>query len=91
MCLCTGRSKGRDGAALGGCPPSYLEGLLSARYSEQADYDANSPANQFREAMGLNKRGKLTTQVSMFANRYPAAEALKLFGGMADAGAQAVQ
>ena len=67
---------------------AYLEGFLSARYSEKADYDPNSPANQFREAMGLNKQGKLTTKVSMFGNQYPVADALRLFGGMPDRGAQ---
>jgi hypothetical protein len=66
----------------------YLEGFLAARYSEQADYDPSSPANQLREVMGLNKQGKLKTQVSMFANRYPWQAALELFGNLADAGAQ---
>lgn len=69
---------------------AYLEGMLAARYSEKADYDANSPANQFREAMGLNKQGKLTTKVSMFANRYPVADAGKFFGAVKDVGAQAI-
>ncbi|MBL8920054.1 MAG: right-handed parallel beta-helix repeat-containing protein [Myxococcaceae bacterium] len=67
---------------------AYLEGYLSASYSEKADYDPNSAANQFREAMGLNKQGKLTTKVSMFANRYPWKEALKLFGAHPEFGAQ---
>jgi len=66
----------------------YLEGFLSARYSEEADFDPDSPANVMREVMGLNKQGKLTTSVSMFGNRYPIAEALKLFGGLDDVGAQ---
>jgi len=66
----------------------YLEGFLSARYSEEADFDPDSPANVMREVMGLNKQGKLTTSVSMFGNRYPIDEALKLFGGLADVGAQ---
>lgn len=67
---------------------AYLEGFLAASYSEKADFDPDSPANQFREAMGLNKQGKLTTKVSMFANRYPWKEALKLFGAHPEAGAQ---
>ena len=65
-----------------------VAGSLTTSYSEKADFDPNSPANQFREAMGLNKQGKLTTKVSMFANRYPWKEALKLFGAHAEAGAQ---
>jgi hypothetical protein len=67
---------------------TYFENYLNARYSEQADYDPNSPANVLREVYGLPKQGKLTTQVSMFANRYPSEDALKLFGAKAVVGAQ---
>jgi hypothetical protein len=67
----------------------YLEGFLSARYSEQQDYDPNSSANVLREVMGMNKQGKLKTKVSMFGNKYPWKEALKLFGAIKNAGAQA--
>jgi hypothetical protein len=67
---------------------AYLEGFLSARYSEEADYDPNSPANVMREVMGLNKQGKLATSVSMFGNRYSLKEALKLFGAIDGVGAQ---
>ncbi len=66
----------------------YFENYLNARYSEKADYDPNSPANVLREVFGLPKQGKLTTQVSMFANRYPSEDALKLFGAKAGVGAQ---
>ncbi len=66
----------------------YLESFLNARYSETADFDPDSPANALREVMGLPKQGKLSTQVSMFANRYPLADALKLFGAVGRAGAQ---
>jgi hypothetical protein len=67
---------------------TYFENYLSARYNEETDYDPNSPANILREVHGLNKQGKLITQVSMFANRYPREDALKLFGAKADIGAQ---
>ena len=67
---------------------SYLEGFLSARYTEEADYNPDSSANQIREMLGLNKQGKLTTSVSMFGNRYPWKKALELFGAVAGAGAQ---
>lgn len=70
---------------------AYLEGFLSASYSEEEDFDADSSSNQFRAAMGLNKQGKLKTKVSMFANRYPWKETLKLFGGVKDRGAQLPQ
>ena len=67
---------------------TYLESFLNARYSETADYDPGSPANALREVMGLPKQGKLNSQVSMFANRYPLPDALKLFGATAQVGAQ---
>ncbi len=66
----------------------YFENYLNARYSEQEDYDPNSPANVLREIYGLPKQGKLIARVSMFANRYPMEDALKLFGAKADVGAQ---
>jgi hypothetical protein len=67
---------------------AYLEGFLSARYSEEVDYNPDSPANVLREVMGLNKQGKLKTKVSMYANRYPLEDALKLFGALKNVGAQ---
>jgi hypothetical protein len=67
---------------------AYLAGFLNARYSEQADYNPDSPANQFREIMGLNKQGKLTSQVTMYVNRYPWKKAVELFGSVEDCGAQ---
>jgi len=69
----------------------YLESFLSARYSETADFNPDSPANVLREVMGLPKQGKLSTQVSMFANRYPLKDALSLFGASGKAGAQKPQ
>ena len=66
----------------------YLEGFLSTRYTEEEDYDPDSPANAMREMLGLNKQGKLTTSVSMFANRYSWKEALKLFGAVDGVGAK---
>jgi hypothetical protein len=67
---------------------TYFENYMNARYSEEADYNPNSPANVLREVHGLPKQGKLITRVSMYANRYPSEDALKLFGPHADAGAQ---
>jgi len=67
---------------------AYLDGFLSARYSEEEDYDPESPANVARELLGLNKQGKLTTSVSMFGNRYSWEKALELFGAVSEAGAQ---
>jgi len=67
---------------------AYLEGFLAARYSEEEDFEEESPANLMREMLGLNKKGKLKTSVSMFGNRYPWKEALKLFGAVKGTGAQ---
>ncbi len=67
---------------------AYLENFLNARYGETADFNPDSPANVLREVMGLPKQGKLNTQVSMFANRYPFQDALKLFGAPGKAGAK---
>lgn len=66
----------------------YLEGYLSARYSEQVDFDPDSPANQWRAAMGLNKQGKIQSSATMFANKYPWKDALNLFGNLNGLGAQ---
>ena len=70
---------------------AYLTAFLNASYSEKTDYDENSPANVFREAMGMNKVGKITTKVSMYGNRYPLADAYKLFGALPGVGAQVVK
>jgi hypothetical protein len=67
---------------------AYLEGFLSVRYSEKADFNPDSPANTIREVFGMPKQGKLQTSVSMFMNRYPMDDALKLFGALEKIGAQ---
>lgn len=67
---------------------AYLDGFMNATYTETTDYDPNSSANQFRSAMGLNKQGKIESDVSMFGNRYSVANAIKLFGANKKAGAQ---
>lgn len=68
---------------------AYLAAFLDASYTEQVDFRPDSPANLWREAMGLNKQGKIASQVTMFMNRYPWRETLKLFGAVKGAGAQA--
>jgi hypothetical protein len=67
---------------------AYLEGYLSARYSEQLDYNPDSPANQWRAAMGMNKQGKMQSSATMFMNKYPWKDALNLFGNVPGVGAQ---
>jgi hypothetical protein len=67
---------------------AYLEGYLSARYSEQTDLDRNSPANMWRSMMGMNLQGTMTSEVSMFCNKYPWKETMNLFGNVKGYGAQ---
>lgn len=67
---------------------AYLEGYLSARYSEKTDLDRNSSANQWRSAMGMNVQGTMSSSVTMFANRYPWRDAMSLFGNVSGYGAQ---
>ena len=38
--------------------------------------------------MGMNQTGKMTSSATMFANRYPFDDALKMFGAIKDFGAQ---
>ena len=68
--------------------PAYLEGFLSAMYSEETDLAPDSLSNQLRGVFGLPLRGELTTQVTMYANRYSWQKAQALFGGAPDVGAQ---
>jgi hypothetical protein len=67
---------------------AYLAGFLAATYKETTDFNPNSPANTFRQAMGMNMVGTMQSQASMFANRYPWRDALKFFGAMNGVGAQ---
>jgi len=70
---------------------AYLEGFINASYSEVVDYDADSPANTFRRAMGMNPTGKIQSSVTMWGNLYPLEDALKLFGAVEGFGAQLPQ
>ena len=65
--------------------------FLNATYKEKTDYDPNSPANEFRRAMGMNQTMTVQTDVSMFANRYPQDDAVKLFGVVKGFGAQTIK
>ena len=69
----------------------YLDGFLSVSYKETTSHDPNSPANQFRAAMGMNQQGTIQSSVSMYANRYPWRDALKFFGAMQGYGAQKIK
>ena len=69
---------------------AYLEGFLSATYSEESDVDRGSAANVWRSALGMNIVGSIKSDVSMFANRYPAEAAMQLLGAVDDVGARAL-
>lgn len=70
---------------------AYMRGFFSARYSETTSYDPNSPQNQWSRALGMNQQGTMSSDVSMFMNKYPWQESLKLFGATTEAGAQLVK
>ncbi len=67
---------------------SYLKGFYSASYSETTEYDPNSAQNQWARNLGMNQQGKINSTVSMFMNKYPWKETLKLFGAVKGYGAQ---
>lgn len=67
---------------------AYLNGFINASYKETLSHDPNSAANQFRQAMGMNQTGTMSSSATMFANRYPFEDALKLFGAVSGFGAQ---
>lgn len=71
--------------------PAYLKGFASLKIMTTESYDANSAANLYREANGLNKQGTSTTRVSMFGNRYNFDKAVKLFGAEQGFGAQLIK
>lgn len=67
---------------------AYLNGFINASYKESLSSDPNSPENQFRQAMGMNQTGTMKSSATMFANRYPFDDALKMFGAVSGYGAQ---
>ena len=65
----------------------YLNAFLSMKYSEKTKLDPGK-CNALRSVLGLPLQGTIKTKVDMYANRYPGAEALNLFGAVKDYGAQ---
>lgn len=81
-----------DASIMGGkIDPAYLKGFINASYSETTDYDPNSSVNTFRQALGMNQVGTMTSSVTMYANRYDWKKALDLFGAVQGYGAQLPQ
>ena len=67
---------------------AYLNGFINVSYKETLSSNPNSPENQFRSAMGMNQTGTMKSSATMFANRYPFEDALKMFGAISGFGAQ---
>lgn len=66
----------------------YLKGFASLKVVRSSNFDANSAANQYRQAHGLNMQGTETIRVSMYGNRYNFDKAMKFFGAKSGYGAQ---
>ena len=67
---------------------SYLKGFLSLKIMASQSYDANSAANQFNRAFGLNQQGSEIVRPTMYCNKYPWEKAKDLFGKVSNFGAQ---
>ena len=65
----------------------YLNAFLSMKYTEKTRLDPGK-CNALRSVLGLPLQGTIKTKVDMYANRYPMADALKLFGAVKGFGAQ---
>jgi hypothetical protein len=76
---------------LGANQAPQLKAFLNARHTGQVDFNADSPANLWRQAMGLNEQGGIDSAVTMFMNRYPWRDTLRLLGAMKEHGAQEFQ
>lgn len=78
-----------DDALVGLLWQPYLKGFATLEVLDSSEsVNANSAANTFRQAMGMNMQGTMIHRVSMFGNRYNFDEALKLFGAKQGFGAQ---
>ena len=66
----------------------YLNGFAGLKIMQSSSFDANSAANLYRQAHGLNMQGSEIVRPSMWANRYPFEECYNLFGALAGSGAQ---
>lgn len=67
----------------------YLVGFANLKVLDSSSsFDANSAANLYRQAHGMNMQGTMIHRVSMYGNRYRFDEAMKLFGAKEGYGAQ---
>ena len=75
------------GAFKGRINAQYLNAFLSMKYTEKTKLDPGK-CNALRSVFGLPLQGTIKTKCEMYANRYPWAEALNLFGAVKGYGAQ---
>jgi hypothetical protein len=66
----------------------YLKGFATLKVVSSQSFDANSAANLYRQAHGMNMQGSETIRVSMYGNRYDFNKALLFFGAKNGYGAQ---
>ena len=70
---------------------AYMEGFLDASYKESVEYDPNSFTNELRRVFGINQIATGQSEISMFGNKYPLKDAVKLFGAVEGYGAQEIK
>ena len=66
----------------------YLKAFATLKVVSSQSFDANSAANLYRQAHGMNMQGSETIHVSMYGNRYNFDKALRFFGAKNGYGAQ---
>ena len=64
---------------------------MDASYKESVDYDPNSFENELRRIFGINQTARGQSEISMFGNKYPLKDAVKLFGAVEGYGAQEIK
>lgn len=79
---------GADDPFLKTVDQEYLKGFLNIKTIRSAQFDANSAANLYRQAHGMNMQGSETIRVSMYGNRYNFDKAMLFFGAKSGYGAQ---
>ena len=66
----------------------YLQAFATLKVVSSQSFDANSAANLYRQAHGMNMQGSETIRVSMYGNRYSFDKAMLFFGAKSGYGAQ---
>lgn len=88
LTIVEGNKELQDGNFASAVDQAYLKGFAGLKMIQSQSYDANSSANQFNRAFGLNQQGTEIVRPSMFANKYPFFKAFDLYGAVQGVGAQ---